>query len=92
MDNMGGFILFIQFLGLFWIPAIIIPERFSGAGASIEFHLRSASFEPANIQVSWSFFPNLDPVGSVSMTCWIALPMRPLPPVTRTTAIMLMGD
>ena len=48
-------------------------------------HLRSASDELANIQVSPSRFPNREPSGSVSMICFIAFPTSPVPPVTRTT-------
>jgi hypothetical protein len=50
-------------------------------------HLKSPSDELANTQVSPGLFPKRDPSGSVSITCFIACPTRPVPPVTKITAL-----
>ena len=51
---------------------------------------RSPSLELAKIQVSPGFFPNFDPSGSVLITCSMAFPTSPEPPVTRTTSPVVM--
>lgn len=51
---------------------------------------RSPSLELAKIQVSPGFFPNREPSGSVLITCSMAFPTSPEPPVTRTTSPVVM--
>jgi hypothetical protein len=51
---------------------------------------RSPSLELAKIQVSPGFFPNREPSGSVLITCSMALPTSPDPPVTSTTSPEVM--
>ena len=51
---------------------------------------RSPSLELAKIQVSPGFFPNREPSGSVLITCSMAFPTRPEPPVTRITSPVVM--
>lgn len=53
-------------------------------------HLKSPSDDDANIHVSPSFLPKRDPAGSVSITYWMALPIRPVPPVTSITSGMML--
>ena len=48
--------------------------------------LRSPSEEPAKIQVSPGFLPNLEPSGSVLMMKSMPFPTKPVPPVTSTTS------
>ena len=51
---------------------------------------RSPSLELAKIQVSPGFFPYREPSGSVLITCSMAFPTSPEPPVTRTTSPVVM--
>src|ERR1700728_4814430 len=55
-------------------------------------YLRSPSEEPANIQVSLYLLPNLEFSGSELIMCSIALPTRPVPPVTRTTVAIAVVE
>ena len=48
-------------------------------------YLRSPSKLRAKTHCSPGSRPYFDPSGSVSITCWMALPTRPDPPVTSTT-------
>lgn len=82
--NMGRLVFLEQLLGLFKIPvhtSISLIQAIRGCLS----HLRSPSLEPANTHVSPVFFPKREPAGSVSMMCLMALPTRPVPPVTSIT-------
>ena len=51
---------------------------------------RSPSLEPTKTQVSPGLFPNREPSGSVLITCSMAFPTSPEPPVTRITSPLVM--
>ena len=51
---------------------------------------RSPSLELAKIQVSPGFLPKREPSGSVLITCSMAFPTSPEPPVTRITSPLAM--
>ena len=84
---MGRLVLFEQFLSLFRISArkLVSTTRPFIAFYSPNAHLRSPSLELANTHVSPGFLPKRELAGSVSMMCLIALPTRPVPPVTKIT-------
>ena len=64
------------------------PRRLDTWGERFDF--RSPSLELAKIQVSPGFFPYREPSGSVLITCSMAFPTSPEPPVTRTTSLVAM--
>jgi len=83
---MCGFILFKELLGLLWIPEEEAKlESYVLKRLQSDTYRRSASLDVANTHLSPSRLPNLEPTGSDSMTCCMADPTRPEPPVTRTT-------
>ncbi len=91
MNNMGWLVLFKQFSSLLWIPGKsngCRPRLMIRYGMP---YRRSPSFDVANIQVSFECLPKRDSAGSVSITCLIPCPTRPLPPVTRMTFDMMGG-
>ena len=92
MDDMGWFILVEQFTRLFWIPGPpppthnAISSAQSGEGKCVRpTHLRSPSLELAKTQVSSGLLLKRELGGSELITCSMALPTRPVPPVTRMT-------
>lgn len=85
VNYMSGLVFFIELTSLHGVSATHTVKR-RRRRVQDGAHLKSASDRLANIQTSFDFFPNLDPSGSVAITCWIAFPTRPVPPVTRTTA------
>ena len=93
MDDMGRLVFLEELPGLFWIPErvniisiLLLPQQSKACA-----HLRSPSDEEAKTHVSPGFLPNREPWGSVSITCWIAFPTRPVPPVTKMTDIVDEG-
>ena len=64
------------------------PRQSDGWRGRLDF--RSPSLELAKIQVSPGFFPNREPSGSVLITCSMAFPTSPEPPVTRITSPLAM--
>lgn len=90
MDNMGRLVLFKQFASGFDIPRSDSSIRMSTATRGKTLDFRSPSLELAKIQVSPGFLPNREPSGSVLITCSMALPTSPEPPVTRITSPLVM--
>lgn len=91
VNDMGRLVLLEKLLGLLKVSTaskhiIHASEIILNAYLHPTAHLRSPSDDVANIHVSPSFLPKRDPAGSVSITCLIACPMRPVPPVTRITS------
>jgi len=71
-------------------PSLLDPTSINQHPTSvIQTYLRSPSLEPTKTQVSPSCFPKREPGTSVEMTCSIAFPTRPEPPVTR---MVFFGD
>lgn len=87
VNDMGRFVLFKQLTRLCRISVHISSQFAATAWWSAPIHLRSPSDDLAKIQVSPGLFPKRDPSGSVSITCLMACPTRPLPPVTSTTVL-----
>lgn len=87
MDNMRWLVSFVQFTCLLRISVSGTAKSHEALYHSrgMKSYLRSASEELEKIQVSPGFCPKRDPSGSVFMICSIALPTRPVPPVTSTT-------
>ena len=86
----------MTWVGLYFLKSLAVSAASLGHSLSTankykanQPHLKSPSLEPAKIQVSPSCFPKREPWISVEMTCLIALPTRPEPPVT---SIVLFGD
>lgn len=88
---MRRLMLFEKFQSLLRIPVVPHDDEpeLSAAGRR-EQYLRSASRELAKIHFSPGSFPKRDPSGSCSITYSMALPTRPVPPVTSTTAGMVV--
>jgi hypothetical protein len=88
---MCGFIFFKEPFGLLWVPMEAAKlERYVFKCSKT--HRKSPSLDVTNTHVSSSRRPNLEPTGSVSMTCCIADPTRPEPPVTRMTDWVCLID
>jgi hypothetical protein len=91
VDNMGGLEFLKQLTCLFLISTLQAQLDQSTVNKLINrAYLRSPWDEPANIQVSLGLLPNLEFAGSVLIICSIALPTRPVPPVTRMTVAMVV--
>ena len=79
VNNLGGFQLFKQLIGLLDIPrgeVQIIHQHNTDNFRFIRMYLKSASFVPTKNQSA--------PVLVSATICWIAEPISPVPPVTRT--------
>jgi len=93
MDDMSRLILFKQFASGFDIPKSDSSVRVSTAtkcNGRERLDFRSPSLELAKIHVSPGFLPNREPSGSVLITCSMAFPTSPEPPVTRITSPPVM--
>ncbi len=86
---MGGFVFFEKFGCICFISLSIQQPSINIQHPVIQTYLRSPSLEPRKNQVSPSCFPKREPSTSVEMTCSIAFPTRPEPPVTR---MVFFGD
>ena len=91
---MSRLVFFKQFASGFGIPGSnpsvtsVHRDQMQREGERLDF--RSPSLELAKIQVSPGFLPNREPSGSVLITCSIAFPTSPEPPVTRITSPLVM--
>jgi hypothetical protein len=85
VDDMSGLVLSKESLGCCRIPVRASANALP-FGQKHDAYRRSPSPERAKTQVSPARLPKREPSGSVSITCWIAAPTSPLPPVTRITS------
>jgi len=90
VNDMRRLVLFKELDSLFGIANNVYQNiDLSQRGAMCAYR-RSPSAELAKIQRSPAFLPKREPSGSVLMTCSIALPTSPVPPVTRITSVMVV--
>lgn len=82
-------------MNILYISICICVEVWRGRGGGKMrwgTHRRSPSAELANTHVSPVFFPKREFAGSVLMIYSMALPTRPVPPVTKTTSVDMVVE
>jgi hypothetical protein len=84
VDNVCRFVFFKNLACLRRV-SVGVKRQVRALSGRETLYLRSPSAERRKIHVSPGFFPYLEPSSDDSITCRMACPTRPEPPVTRTT-------